>query len=257
MRNACSRARVDSSAVRGSCPNSRGKIRTMSFCLFVEYRNAPAFRIDDALRLRLAGMLGSTPGLSSAHLYTPEQASDPFLDDGAPPPLALQLYFASLPLLEAAAAGNGHLQSLADAAAFPEFAGAGATQQAMLVREFPVPDPAMRGSPHCTYLVAYEGPAEDPNAWHGFYLAHHPAIMATMPGVREVEVCTRVDWVSFLPWQRADHMQRNKVAFDSAQALTAALNSPVRKAMREDYGKFPAFSGKVTHFPMSTLVIRP
>jgi len=146
---------------------------------------------------------------------------------------------------------------LADAAAFPGLARAPATRQAMLVREFRVPDAAMQGSLHCTYLVAYEGPAEDLNAWHGYYLAHHPTIMATMPGIRELEVYTRLDWVGFLPWPRAEHMQRNKTAFDSAVALTAALNPPVRRAMRTDYNSFPPFSGKTTRFPMSTLVIRP
>jgi hypothetical protein len=50
-------------------------------------------------------------------------------------------------------------------------------------------------------------------------------------------------------------MQRNKVAFDSAEALTAALNSPVRKEMRADYAALPPFSGRVTHYPMATSVI--
>jgi hypothetical protein len=52
-------------------------------------------------------------------------------------------------------------------------------------------------------------------------------------------------------------MQRNKVAFDSAAALTAALNSPERRAMRADYAQLPHFSGAVTHYPMSTRVVMP
>ena len=36
-------------------------------------------------------------------------------------------------------------------------------------------------------------------------------------------------------------MQRNKVAFDSADALTQALNSPVRHDMRADFKTFPRF----------------
>ena len=50
-------------------------------------------------------------------------------------------------------------------------------------------------------------------------------------------------------------MQRNKVAFDSAEALAAALDSPARKEMRADFAKLPPFSGRVTHFPMATSVI--
>jgi hypothetical protein len=76
--------------------------------------------------------------------------------------------------------------------------------------------------------------------------------MARFPGIREVEVGTRIDWCGFLPWPRTDAMLRNKVVFDDANALTAALNSPVRHDMRADYLRFPAFSGTVTHFPMAT-----
>ena len=43
--------------------------------------------------------------------------------------------------------------------------------------------------------------------------------MAEFPGIRELEVYTRLDWVSLLPWTRLNFMQRNKVVFDSADAL--------------------------------------
>ena len=43
--------------------------------------------------------------------------------------------------------------------------------------------------------------------------------MARFPGIRQIEICTRIDWCGFLPWRRVDHMQRNKVVFDSAAAL--------------------------------------
>jgi hypothetical protein len=79
--------------------------------------------------------------------------------------------------------------------------------------------------------------------------------MAKLPGIRELEIYTPVQWVCAPGWRRMECMQRNKVAFDSAEALTAALNSPVRKEMRADYAKLPAFSGRVTHYPMATSVI--
>ena len=190
-----------------------------------------ANRFDDAL-LRGAGM-------TRAHIYTPEKANDPYLDDGAPPLLALQLYFDELPRLEEACAG-------------PLVALGECTAQAMAVRRFPVPQP---GTPGCTYLVAYEGPAQDEPAWHAHYLKYHPPIMARLPGIRELEVYTRVEWLAPPGWRRADCMQRNKVGFDSAPALTSALQSPVRKEMRSDYAALPAFSGAVTHFPMATRVL--
>ena len=121
----------------------------------------------------------------------------------------------------------------------------------MLVRPFAVAQPK---TPDCTYLVAYEGRAEDEKAWHAHYLAHHPPLMARLPGIRELEICMPVDWRSAPGWQRAECMQRNKVAFDSAEALTAALHSPVRVEMRQDFASLPRFTGRVTHYPMSTRV---
>ena len=112
------------------------------------------------------------------------------------------------------------------------------------------------GAAACTYLVAYQGPAEDEAAWHAHYLAHHPPIMARLPGIRELEVYLPVDWRCPQSLARVRHMQRNKVAFDNVEALGAALASPVRAEMRQDYAKLPRFSGRVTHYAMTTEVIR-
>ncbi len=128
----------------------------------------------------------------------------------------------------------------------------------MLARDFWVPDRAFRtpaGALPCTYLVHYPGPAEDLNAWLSHYIAHHPPIMARFPGIREIEICTRLDWCDALPWPRVEAMQRNKVVFDDATALTAALNSPVRHEMRADFARFPAYRGGNLHYPMATRVL--
>jgi uncharacterized protein (TIGR02118 family) len=199
----------------------------------------------------IAALVRATPGLTAARLYTPERAHDPYLHDGAPPPLALQLYLVDIAALEAALGAGGHLQALA--ALLPR-----ATHQAMLARDFRVPDPVSRtpaGALPCTYLVHYPGPAEDLNAWLTHYIAHHPPIMARFPGIREIEICTRLDWCDAMKWPRADAMQRNKVVFDSAEALTAALNSPVRHEMRADFAKFPPYRGGNLHYPMATLAL--
>jgi len=203
---------------------------------------------------RLTELIARTPGLANGLIYTPSTTSDPYLNDGPPPVLGLQLNFSEIADLEAALAKDGHLQAL------PELlAGAEGAQQAMLTRRFPVPDARFRtppGDPHCTYLVAYEGEAEDKNVWLSYYIAHHPPIMARFPGIRQIEIATRIDWCGFLPFPRVDYLQRNKVVFDSPEALTAALNSPVRHEMRADFKNFPPFSGGNTHFPMLTRVVR-
>jgi hypothetical protein len=223
----------------------------MAFCLFIVSR-ARGGAPGDTERARLAEILRATPGLVRALVHTPGEAHDPFLNDGASPSLALQLYFGSLPDLEAAAARDGALQPLA---ALPAIADA--EQQAMVARTFPVPDRGPRSARWCTYLVAYEGPAEDVNAWLDAYLSDHPRLMGQLPGIRELEICTRVDWIGFLPWPRVDCMQRNKVAFDDPAALDAALASPVREAMRAHFRTLPPFAGAVTHFPMVTRAAVP
>jgi uncharacterized protein (TIGR02118 family) len=127
----------------------------------------------------------------------------------------------------------------------------------MSVRSFAVPDPEIRerDGAYCTYLVAYQGPAEDEAAWHAHYLADHPPLMARLPGIRELEVYLPLTWRCPPRLTPRRHLQRNKVAFDSPEALSAALASPVRAEMRASYARLPLFSGRVTHYPMITRVV--
>jgi hypothetical protein len=225
------------------------------FAMFRHHAEVPPHEVE-----RLAEVIGRTPGLANGLIYTPSTTSDPYLNDGPPPALGLQLNFPDIADLEAALAKDGHLQTLATPELLPSLAGAEVTQQAMLTRRFPVPDPQFRtppGEPQCSYLVAYEGEAEDANVWLSYYIAHHPPIMARFPGIRQIEIATRLDWCGFLPFRRVDYLQRNKVVFDSPAALTAALNSPVRHEMRADFKQFPPFGGGNTHFPMLTRTASP
>jgi hypothetical protein len=229
----------------------------MRLCWFARAFAADAAVTEGELSW-LTEIFAATPGVTEALLFTPSTTHDPYLNDGQPPALALQLYFDGIESLEGAL--DGPLMALADPARLPSLTGAAFTQQAMLVRSFTVPDPVFRtppGAHACTYLVAYEGTAEDLPSWLSHYIAHHAAIMTRFPGIRQVEVCTRIDWCGALAWPRVDYMQRNKVVFDDPDALTAALNSPVRHEMRADFANFPAFTGPVSHFPMTTRMVRP
>ena len=180
------------------------------------------------------------PGTSRALRHSPNQVRDPFLNDGQPPGGVTQLYFGSIGELEAAAAEVG----------------APVEAEAMQVHRFAVPQPWQRVPPlYCTYLVAYEGPADDEAAWLAYYLEHHPPLMAKLPQIRELEIYTPVDWRCPPPLRRVRHLQRNKVAFDSTAALAAALDSPVRREMRADFAQFPAYGGRVPHYAMTTQVV--
>ena len=230
----------------------------MAISFFLAFRNQanPETRVDAADKDRFIDIVGRTPGLQRALIYEPDSATDPYLNDGPPPQFAAQLYFSRIEDLESALAGNGHLQALAASDAFASLSGSAVTQQAMLSRSYPVPEAALgTAAPQCSYLVAYEGRADDLNAWLYYYITHHPPMMARFAGIREIEVCTRIDWCGSLPWPRVDYMLRNKVVFDSAAALTAALASPVRSEMRADYETFPPFCGPVSHYPMTTLAV--
>jgi hypothetical protein len=223
----------------------------MRLCWFAR-ASAPGAIVTEVELNWLAETIAAVPGVTETLLFTPGTTHDPYLNDGQPPALALQVYFDAIESLEAAL--SGPLIALADAGSLPSLAGAAFTQQAMLARSFAVPEP-VSSERYCTYLVAYEGTAEDLPAWLTHYLDHHATIMTRFPGVRQVEVCTRIDWCGALPWTRVDCMQRNKVVFDDPGALTEALNSPVRHEMRADFARFPAFTGPVSHFPMLTRVI--
>jgi hypothetical protein len=229
----------------------------MSFCLFLVFKSADAdARLGAAEIAEVDAAISGKPGVTAALRHTPASAHDPFLNDGPSPLLALQLYFDRIAEVERAAARDGWLQALADEKRFPTLAAAHGAHEAMAVRAFPVaepPPPRKAGTPYCTNLVAYEGPAEDFNAWLDDYIAGHTPLMGRLPGIRELEVCSRVDWISFLPWERATHMQRNKVVFDRPEALSAAMQSPIRAEMRAHYKRLPPFSGGVTHFPMQTV----
>jgi hypothetical protein len=230
----------------------------MNTCLFLGFRfQAPP---DAGEMAKLDGILATTPRLLKALVHTSTSADDPYVKDDPPPHLVLQLYFAELPHLESAASSGGHLGVLISRDEFPALADAEVTQQAMLVRPFAVAQSTFGnppGQPYCTYLVSYEGEAEDLNAWHAHYLERHTRHMAMFPDIRELEVYTRLDWVGLLPWTRVNFMQRNKIAFDSADALTRALHSPVRHEMRADYKAFPRFTGPNRHYAMATRILLP
>ncbi len=234
----------------------------MSFAYFLSFENPPgeARALPGDAVPALRRILAAVTGLERALIFTPETARDQFSDDGASPPLSLQFYFAELPALEAAVAAGGPLQVLAAAGFLGDLTDCLITQQAFYVRPFAVDDAVVRpgasGLP-CSYVVHYPGPAADINAWLTHYITSHPPIMRRFPGIRGIEILSRIDWCGGLPWPRANHIQRNRVIFDSAEALTAALQSPVRLEMRADFAAFPPYEGGNLHYPMATEEVLP
>lgn len=219
------------------------------------YARDAAKRASDADIARAVDLVKGTPGATKGIVYTPEVAPDPFVEYPPPPQLALQIYFDEIAALEAAIGPRGHLQTLARSDALPSVDKSGAEQQAMVVRAFATPDPTFRNGPGefpCSDFIHYPGKAEDLNAWLRFYFESHVPMMVRLPGIRAVELFTRLDYVCALPFPRVEYMQRNKVVFDSVAACRAALQSPIRAEMREDFLRFPKFTEGNRHNPMAT-----
>jgi len=224
----------------------------MTFCYFLTVNGKSTASVDqlDSALIQLAKI----SGITEVRAHSPANAIDPMLDDGQPPALVLQLFFADIASLEAANLADGPIQT-ATAPVIDAIGVDAVTQQAMLARRFDVPQPiapSTHTEPVCTYLVRYEGPAQDTNAWLSDYIHGHPPLMLQLPGLRALEIFTRIDWCGAIPWPRTEDLQRNQVVFDTPDALTAALNSPLRAQMREHYDALPPFEGGVTHFPMLT-----
>ena len=230
----------------------------MQFSYLVTFTHPdPDARISARDLETMTTRIDATPDLRRARFYTPQHAEDYYTNDGPSPIFALQLDFDTLAALEASIAADGHLQSIAHRD-LPSLAACAVEQQVMARRPFPVLDPTPRvpdGALPCQFLVHYPGRAENLDEWLAYYLAHHPQIMKFFDGVREIEIFTRVDWIDAMPWARVHYMQRNKLMFDSAEAITAAMNSPVRHQMRADFERFPPFEGSNIHHPMSARTI--
>lgn len=225
----------------------------MTYCLFLTAHNPqPGLQLKMTdIAEHLAALPGSTQLLFHQPLELPD--ADPFIAAEATPNCVLQLYFSTIDQVEAALLAEGKLATFVQT---PSLAGYQWEQQVMLVRRFGdnVPKQALpRTEEQVTYLVHYSGHVADEAQWIERYLHQHPPLLARLPGVRSVEVYTRLDYCSQLPVARSTALQRNKVVFDSAHGLRAALASPQRETLRQDFLSLPPFVGESPHYPMRTL----
>jgi uncharacterized protein (TIGR02118 family) len=191
-------------------------------------------------------------GVESIDLYVPDKpAQDPYLDDGPPPLATLQVGFHTLEDLEALVSGPAFARTVARPT--PDLpAGVSAVHEAMDWKSYPVAgqaQPAPLTAP-LSYVVRYHRPADDEAAFVKFYVDNHPALLGKLPGIRNVMCYLPLAWKDGSPLVHADYMLGNEVVFDSVAALEAALKSPVRHELREDYRRFPKFTGRNTHFAM-------
>ncbi len=150
--------------------------------------------LDEHDHQGLVALLRGCPRLIEGHVMTPVAAHDPHYaaELHTTPALVLQLEFAEIADLEHALKPHGYLQALAHPKTLPSLDGAVASHHAMLTRRYPVAEP-LASQPVdgvLSYMVEYEGPAKDENAWHLFYVEGHPPLLAKFPGIRKIEIYT-------------------------------------------------------------------
>jgi len=200
---------------------------------------------------QLVPVLKALPALGSLDYFTPEQATDPYLDDGPGPVFMVQADFASVDAMQTAL-GDGALAGLLrgkDGGAENITFG----HQALRTQAFPVAGqtvPEPRTAP-VSYVVRYHRPADNEAAFVAHYVDHHPAILGEFPGIRNVFCYLPIDWVDAIGLPSEDLMLGNEVVFDSIDALNAAMASDVRHKLRDDYNTFPPFTGRNTHHAMT------
>jgi uncharacterized protein (TIGR02118 family) len=226
----------------------------VTIAYFLVYSGPAEF--GDAVRAWLEGapaaLFKAAAGLETLDLYVPERsAKDPYLHDGPGPLAMLQAGFGTQKDLEALLASPAFRATVvAPSPAPPDKVTV--THDAMALRFFPVAGetrPAPLVAP-ISYVVRYHRPAANEAEFVAHYVAHHPPLLGKFPGIRNVICYLPIRWSDPTPIAPADYMLGNEVVFDSPEALDAALASPVRHALREDFKNFPKFAGRNTHYAM-------
>jgi len=104
-----------------------------------------------------------------------------------------------------------------------------------------------------SYFVRYDIELADHDAFLAHYREHHVPILARWPGIRRVVLHTPLEWHDPFPVTRARAVLLAQLEFDSRAAMEHALQSAERAAAREDFQRFPAFTGTVTHQAMASI----
>jgi uncharacterized protein (TIGR02118 family) len=106
-----------------------------------------------------------------------------------------------------------------------------------------------------SYFVRYRGSSTDPENFLRYYETRHADILRSFPGIRGLTLHSPSQWNDPFPVQRGGSLLLAQMRFDSAADHDRALQSQARRDARDDFGRFPPFSGEVTHEAMTAKVI--
>jgi len=225
----------------------------MTVAWFLMARDEPANgdAARDWAQATLVPAVAGLPSLQSIDFFTPEAASDPYLDDGPGPVFMIQADFPDAASAQAALADPALAACLTGAGDRP--AGLQFGHELLETIAFAVggaTEPQPRTAP-LSYVVRYHRPAENEAEFIQHYIDHHPPILGEFPNIRNVFCYTPLDWEDPIGLPREDLMLGNEVVFDSLADLNASLASDVRHKLRDDYNSFPPFTGRNTHHAMT------
>jgi len=106
-----------------------------------------------------------------------------------------------------------------------------------------------------SYFVRYRDGSSSPEAFQAYYETRHAEILRQFPNIRSLILHRPAAWTDLFPLRRGETMLLAQMQFDSAGDLDNALRSPARRLARDDFQRFPAFDGEVTHEAMTGNVI--
>lgn len=106
-----------------------------------------------------------------------------------------------------------------------------------------------------SYFVRYRGRAADPAAFVGYYHDRHAAILRTFPRIELLVLHTPAAFSDPFPVRAGGTALLAQMVFRDQAGLAAALQSDARKQAREDFARFGAFDGEITHEALSAEVI--
>jgi uncharacterized protein (TIGR02118 family) len=101
-----------------------------------------------------------------------------------------------------------------------------------------------------SYFVRYRGTPENASAFTEYYATSHARILQRLPGIRALHLHSAVPAHDPFPVRPGGTFLLAQMKFDTVEALDAALRSQARQEAREDFARFPAFLGEVTHEAM-------
>ncbi len=106
-----------------------------------------------------------------------------------------------------------------------------------------------------SYFVRYRGYSADADRFYAHYQNRHAEILKQFPGIRSLILHRPASWTDPFPLNRGETFLLAQMQFDGGVELDRALRSEARRAAREDFQRFPPFSGEVTHEAMTGTLV--